>query len=240
MRPVSGSGSHQVSGRVVGIVAVGVDREDSQVGIATADVWPDQPERRAREPWKPGQGPRPEEGPALSPPAREEVVDGPTLAHLDVVGHVMGRKSEDEPLDELRMPDGQPLSVVAARRDSHHADGPPPLRADDRRVVIGHVGGAAARRQVGAPAHLGKREVMAGEGLEPALPGAASAATVAGSAVNDSPGMYSTIRDPVPIRANGCPAGRTPVSMSTMHAIVRRRYAPPHGRTSPRSAGNGR
>ena len=103
-----------MGGRVVGIVGIGVDREDAQVRIATADVRPDQPECGARDAWKPGQGPRPEEGPALSPLAGEEVVDGPTLTHLHVVGYAMGGEPEDEALDELRVPDGQPLGVVAA------------------------------------------------------------------------------------------------------------------------------
>ena len=144
----------QLGGRIVGVVGVGVDLEDAQVRIATADVRSDQPEGGARQAWKPRQGPRAEERPALPPLAREEVIDGPTLAHLDVVGHAMGREPEDEALDELRVPDGQPLGVVATGRDAHHADRAPPLLADDRGVVVGDIRRRcclAAGRRAGRP-----------------------------------------------------------------------------------------
>jgi len=82
----------------------------------------------------------------------------------------MGREPEDEALDELRMPDGQPLGIVAARRDAHHAHRAPPLLADDGGVVVGDVAGGAPGRQVRAPADLDERQVMPGDDVEPALP----------------------------------------------------------------------
>ena len=47
---------------------------------------------------------------------------------------------------------------------------------------------------------------------------------LAGSCVNHSPGMESTTREPVPIRAYGCPVGSTPVSTAASIDGMRGRY----------------
>ena len=44
------------------------------------------------------------------------------------------------------------------------------------------------------------------------------------SAVNDSPGIDSTTREPVPTRANGWPEGSRPVSISASFDDMRGRY----------------
>jgi hypothetical protein len=57
-----------------------------------------------------------------------------------VVGQAVPGEPQDEPVDELRVADGEPDRVAAAGRDAEDADRATELGADDRRVVIGDVG----------------------------------------------------------------------------------------------------
>ena len=93
----------ELLGRVEGIVGVGIDAEDSDVHVSTADIWAEQPGDGAAQPGEPRKEPRPELRPVGAPPACQEVIDRTALARLHVRGDAMSREPEHGTSDEFRV-----------------------------------------------------------------------------------------------------------------------------------------
>ena len=132
---------------------------------------------------------------------------------------------EHETIDELGMPVRQPLRVAATGGDAHDPDRAPPLLANDRGVVVGDVNRrAAGRRSARRPTSTNVRSCRL-IGSSQRFHDRRIEAALDTSAVNDSPGIDSTTREPEPTRAYGCPEGSLPVSIIASFDGMRGRYA---------------
>ncbi len=114
--------------------------------------------------------PRAERGVTGAPSTSQRVIDRRALGDPYLVHDAVTSERQNKAIDQLGMPDRQPLRVPATAREAHDPDPSPPLLADHRGVVVRDVSRATPGCQVGAPADVDDREVVTVDRVEPRAP----------------------------------------------------------------------